>query len=158
MSDSPERNMLKETIGKLKTKNITSMTNYFQMVKAFNTNLQKLVNSINDSSSKANQKEKGTFDAIILMLGTIVDDMNKVIANSLETIEELKLFSDTLESYSIQLDNSLSEIFAQAKKNAEVKTQEQEAIMKKPDAASENKSSTSSLSTLNSSLEKSETP
>ena len=52
MSESPERKVLKDTIGKLKTKNITSLTNYFQVVKVFNENLEKLLNSLIQSSAK----------------------------------------------------------------------------------------------------------
>lgn len=136
MSESPERKVLKETIGRLKTKNITAITNHMMAVKAFNETWERLFNSFKEQYAQASQQDKKMLDLVFVLLGVVAQDFQKIISSSFGTIDDMKLYADTLESYSIELDNTLTAIFAQAKKYAEEKTKEQEALtLKKPDSS-----------------------
>jgi hypothetical protein len=132
MSESPERKVLKNTIEKLKAKNITSLNNYKNDMSAFQGTIVNFYKSLNEMTEKVTNKEdKERIGAVLMLLGAIADGIHKVSKSATDTIDNLQLYIDVLESYSVELDATLSMILEKARKYAEEKIKEQDELMKK---------------------------
>jgi len=132
MSETPERKVLKETLARLKTKNITSLNSYKTDVKTVLDRYRTFTDTQFKDFSKLNETQR----TALQMLTYIINDFERVLMNSLDTMDSLSLYSDMLEGYSTQLDETLSSIFEKAKKYAEEKTKEQEQLIKKDSSSS----------------------
>ena len=90
--------------------------------------------SFKEQSSQLSQQDQKTINFIFISLGVISQAFQAVISSSFGAIDDMQLYTDTLESYSVELDKTLTEIFEQAKKYAVNRTKEQQELMKKSDA------------------------
>jgi len=131
MTETPERKVLKETISKLKTKNITSLNIYKITIDQFNESLLSLIKNLNEMSSRLNKEDQNRVSSIVMLLSMIGQDSQRLVRNSISVLDDMQLYIDVLESYSAELDNTLTAIFEKAKKCAEEKTKEQQELMKK---------------------------
>ena len=136
MSDTPEKKVLKETLTRLKTKSITSISSYKLAIKPFFDTYRDMMKSLTQMTSELREEDKQKASTLIFLLSYLLQDFERLVTSSLATIDDMKLYADTLESYSVELDNTLTAIFEQAKKYAEEKTKEQQELMKKDDTAS----------------------
>lgn len=119
MSEAPERKILRETIAKMKAKNIASYNFYIATVKIFQDSTKSLINQLQEASSQLKKEDQKKIDAVIMLLGVIGKDGTHLVNSSLNAINDLKLYIDILEDYSTELDSTLADIFEKAKKNAE---------------------------------------
>lgn len=129
MSKTPERKVLKETIAKLKAKNIASYNFYLATVKVFQDSIESLVKQLQAASSQLEKGDQQKIDAVIVLLSVMGKDGTHLVTSSLNAINDLKLYVDILENYSTELDSTLADIFEKAKKYAEEKTKEQKELM-----------------------------
>jgi CRISPR/Cas system-associated endonuclease Cas3-HD len=95
-----------------------------------------MLKSLTQMTSELKEEDKQKASTLIFLLGYLLQDFERLVTNSLATIDDMKLYADTLENYSVELDNTLTAIFEQAKKYAEEKSREQQELMKKDDAVS----------------------
>lgn len=119
MSEAPERKTLKETIAKMKAKNIASYNFYIATVKIFQDSTKSLIKQLQEAASQLKKEDQKKIDAVIMLLGVIGKDGTHLVNSSLNAINDLKLYIDILEDYSTELDGTLADIFEKAKKNAE---------------------------------------
>lgn len=105
-------------------------------MKPFFDSYRDLMKSLTQMASELREEDKQKASAFIFLLSYLLQDFERLVMSSLVTIDDMKLYADTLESYSVELDNTLTAIFEQAKKYAEDKTKEQQELMKKDDTAS----------------------
>jgi len=129
VSKTPERDVLKETIAKLKAKNIASYNFYLATVKVFQDSIESLVKQLQEASSQLEKGDQQKIDAVIMLLSVMEKDGTHLVTSSLNAINDLKLYVDILENYSTELDSTLTDIFEKAKKYAEEKTKEQRELM-----------------------------
>jgi hypothetical protein len=129
MSKTPERDVLKETIAKLKAKNIASYNFYLATVKVFQDSIESLVKQLQEASSQLETRDQQKIDAVIMLLSVMEKDGTHLVTSSLNAINDLKLYVDILENYSTELDSTLADIFEKAKKYAKEKTKEQKELM-----------------------------
>ena len=117
-------------------KSITSISSYKSAMKPFFDSYRDLMKSLTQMTSELREEDKQKASTLFLFLGYLLQDFERLVTSSLATIDDMRLYADTLESYPVELDNTLTAIFEQAKKYAEDKTKEQQELMKKDDAAS----------------------
>ena len=129
MSKTTERNVFKETIAKLKAKNIASYNFYLATIKVFQDSIESLVKQLQEASSQLEKGDQQKIDAVIMLLSVMGKDGTHLVTSSLNAINDLKLYVDILENYSTELDSTLAGIFEKAKKYAEEKTKEQKELM-----------------------------
>ena len=125
MSKTSEIKVLKETIAKLKAKNIASYNFYLATVKVFQDSIKSLIEQLQSVSSQLMEEEQEKVDEVIKLLSVVGKDGTHLVTSSLKAINDLKLYVDVLENYSTELDSTLVDIFKKAEKYAEEKTKEQ---------------------------------
>jgi len=129
MSEIPERRVLKGILAKLKTKTI-SEEKYFQ--NQTQSTLGFLAKSHQQALQwKKERKNNISVDSHLNIVYTHVEQVGDLIHASIEVLEDMKLYIDSLEKYSTELDKTLSDIFEQAKKQAEEQIKQQEEFVKK---------------------------
>ena len=136
MTESPEKKVLKTTLSKLKSKSITSIASYKASVKAFQDDYVKMYSGFKQETSQLSQQEKKTWGSWLLLLGVISQSFQAVITSSFATIDDMQIYADTLESYSAELDDTLTSIFEQANNYAKEKEKEQAELAGKDRSAS----------------------
>ena len=134
MSELPERKALKEILLKLKTKTLASEKYY----RTSSSDLLKGFEEIENLSKKRLKVEEGDVPEIIefklklksLMHG-IYERVHEAIFLSYSICDDLKLYIDSLEIYSTELDKTLTSILEQARKQAEEQIKQREELMKR---------------------------
>ena len=124
MLDTPEKKVLKATLTRLKVKNITSISSYKLAIKPFFDNYRDVIKTLTQMTSELREEDRQKASGLIFLLGYLLQDFDRLVTSSLNTIDDMTIYADTLESYSVELDNTLTAIFEQAKKYAEEKTKE----------------------------------
>jgi hypothetical protein len=129
MAEIPERRVLKGILAKLKTKTISEE-------KHFQNQTKSTLDFFTKSHQQALQWKKEhrnniSVDSHLNIVYTLVEQVGDLIHASIDVLEDMKLYIDSLEKYSAELDKTLSDIFEQAKKQAEEQIKEQAEQMKK---------------------------
>jgi hypothetical protein len=133
LSELPERKVLKETLAKLKSKSHASFLLYNWTIKAFNENLKKQLDEMRNSMALLNEEEKRKVGLLLLLIGVIANEFNQVILQSIDTIDDFSTYTDVLERYSTELDNTLIKIFEEANKLAEEQVKKKKELTGKTD-------------------------
>lgn len=139
MSEMPERKVLKEILMKLKTKSLSAESHY----RKNSINSIQLLREKVDTFKKSLQK-LDCKTPIEVELNTAISEMANsmyiltmtIISQSLDVCDNLKLYMDSLEIYSVELDKTLTDIFERAKKAAEEQIKQQEEILERKHAES----------------------
>lgn len=132
MSESPERKVLKNMLKKLKAKTINSEAD---LLKSF-TDLYEQVSKTWETLAKIRQQKIPSQDARALeIIGLEMRGLDSFIGMlascSKRTIDDFKMYIESLEQYSTELDKTLNDIFEQAEKMAEEQRKKQEELEKK---------------------------
>jgi len=132
MSETPQRNVLKEMLMKLKAKVIDSQKMFFGLsITMSATQTQTLKESL-DSVLKMPEGEAKTTALLTLSLfNSWNQNLNLLNTNIVALINDMNLYIETLERYSAELDNTLTKIFEEAKRMAEEQLKQQEELKKK---------------------------
>ena len=136
MSELPERKVLKEMLLKLKAKIINSQKTFFNISLEFIENSPKKMTSLRESAMKMPEGEaKTTALFIMTLMNNWNQNLNAVNSYVTALVGDMNLYIDTLENYSTELDNTLTDIFDRAKKRAEEQykkqIEQQEKLRKK---------------------------
>jgi hypothetical protein len=130
MPETPERKVLKKMLTKLKAKTITSETELLESLTNVFNQLTEIWKTMTDIIDKKTSTDK--FNEIV---GFELRELHLLIemsdSCSKRTLEDFKLYIDSLEQYSSELDKTLNDIFEQAKNMAEEQRKQQEELKKK---------------------------
>lgn len=131
MSDLPERKVLKNLLAELKSRTIASTEDvkeeqdgFFEQV----SSLFKKITHINEESGDELREVTGDFANLF---GIIVLSLRGLMRCVNRNREDTRLYIKALEDYSVELDNTLTQIFEQAKKQAEDQMKENEQLRKR---------------------------
>jgi len=128
MSEIPERKVLKQVLSNLKTKTISSQDSF---KKSLGRQMQ-IFDAAEQSAEKLNQLQKdASSKRIHEIVSTLQDVFARTAVEALGLLDDLRIYIESLESYSTELDKTLSDIFEQARKQAEEQMKQQEELMKK---------------------------
>lgn len=137
MSESPEKKVLKQTLVRLKSKTITSLESYGESTKNTFQLINSLLASFEKSSSQLEGEQREAMQTIVFMFEDVRNDVTQLVRRSLDVIDDWRTYTDVLESYSTELDNTLENIFEKAIRDSEEQIQKQRQLTdRKPDYAS----------------------
>ena len=128
MSESPERKTLKEVLANLKSKSLSSKGICKKHIAFVLESINETMKMIDEQLEKKPTPRNVTFMRLMKTIQTLLND---VISSSNTTISDMEIYIDALERYSVNLDNTLTEIFEQARKQAEEEIKKQEVLMKR---------------------------
>lgn len=129
MAELPERKVLKEILAKLKAKTISEEDHFNnQMHNTWNLFIRS-----DDQALKLVEERKGNIsvESHKNVVHILLEQVGDLIHDSIHILEDMKLYIDSLEKYSTELDKTLSEIFEQARKQAEEQIKQQAEFVKK---------------------------
>ena len=135
MSEPPERKVLKQTLVRLKSKTITSFELYAGYTETISENLIKAINILKENIPRIEEEEtKRTAEFIELALTGISSELSRLFKQSIDVIDNWRIYTDVLESYASELDKTLNKIFDEAIKASKEQVKKQkELINKKPE-------------------------
>lgn len=137
MSESPEKKVLKQTLAKLKSKTITSLESYGESTRNTFQLINSLVASFEKCTSQLEGGQKDAMQTIVFMFEDVRNDVTQLVRRSLDVIDDWRTYTDVLESYSTELDNTLENIFEKAIRDSEEQIQKQKQLTdRRPDYAS----------------------
>lgn len=137
MSESPEKKVLKQTLVRLKSKTITSLESYGESTKNTFQLINSLLASFEKSTSQLEGEQREAMQTIVFMFEDVRNDVTQLVRRSLDVIDDWRTYTDVLESYSTELDNTLENIFEKAIRDSEEQIQKQKQLTdRKPDYAS----------------------
>jgi len=137
LSESPEKKVLKQTLVRLKSKTITSLESYGESTKNTFQLINSLLASFEKSTSQLEGEQREAMQTIVFMFEDVRNDVTQLVRRSLDVIDDWRTYTDVLESYSTELDNTLENIFEKAIKDSEEQIQKQKQLTdRKPDYAS----------------------
>jgi hypothetical protein len=137
LSESPEKKVLKQTLVRLKSKTITSLESYGESTKNTFQLINSLLASFEKSSSQLEGEQREAMQTIVFMFEDVRNDVTQLVRRSLDVIDDWRTYTDVLESYSTELDNTLENIFEKAIRDSEEQIQKQRQLTdRKPDYAS----------------------
>ena len=132
MPELPERKVLKEMLLKLKAKIIATQQSYYKLSSDLSQSVEK---GLKKYLMETSQMPEGEVKTQSLLLATVVNGItqnyNMLGSSVASLIGDMNLYIETLESYSTELDNTLSDIFKEAEKQAEEQRKQQEDLRKK---------------------------
>lgn len=131
MSETPERKVLKEMIGKLKTKLIQSVTIYSIHQTSVSDSMLGNLQVLYKHMEKLPDEMKTLALVFYSVISSISDSITLLSSNVNTVLADMNLYTETLERYSTELDKTLSDIFEQARKMAEEQQKKQEELRKK---------------------------
>ena len=132
MSEIPERKVLKETLLTLKTRVIASQMTFFQLSISVSKKIEKtLKESLEEVMEMPEGKKKTESLLMLTLVNTLNQNSNLLLTNIGYIVDIMNLYIDTLERYSMELDNTLTSIFEEAKKRVEEQQKQQEKLRKK---------------------------
>jgi len=124
----PEREVLKDALARMKAKMVTSEKVYRLRV---DETMKRAYNSINEIRESEEKNKAGSHFTSISM-GFIKDLYDNVVVNSFQFVEDLRLYTETLEKYCAKLDKARWKgILEATKKLTEKSVKQQEQPMKK---------------------------
>ena len=137
MSESPEKKVLKQTLVRLKSKTITSLESYGESTKNTFQLINSLLASFEKSTSQLEGEQREAMQTIVFMFEDVRNDVTQLVRRSLDVIDDWRTYTDVLESYSTELDNTFENIFEKAIRDSEEQIQKQRQLTdRKPDYAS----------------------
>lgn len=130
MSETPERKVLKEMLGKLKVKTINSKISFIQSEIDLSQEFARVWGHLIkiQENRKVDAELKGLLGFVI---GNLDSAARLLTTNANGLREDFELYIDTLERYSTELDNTLEKIFESARKMEEEEQRKQEELRKK---------------------------
>lgn len=130
MSETPERKVLKEMLGKLKAKTIKSDQRHQESLLGLDTAKGEVYEALIKllESKRLDVDVAGYLGFMVRRLYSAIDTS---LAYSTMVREDFKLYIDTLERYSTELDKTLIGIFERAIKMAEEELKKQEELRKR---------------------------
>jgi hypothetical protein len=131
MSELPEKKVLKNALTKLKANAITTNEKYNTQVKSFSEYLKMVANGLQDIPKPSGQDAR-RIGAVIILLADIEQKVGQLVNGSLEAINDWKTYTEVLENYSAELDNTLTKIFEDAIKQSEERIEKQKELIGKP--------------------------
>ena len=132
MSEIPERKVLKETLLKLKTRVIASQKTFFQLSLLVSEKTEKTLKESIDQVLEMPEGKKKTESLLMLtLINSMNQNSNLLLTNIGYIVDTMNLYIETLERYSMELDNTLTSIFEEAKKMAEKR--QQDLMKRKPE-------------------------
>lgn len=133
MLKAPEKKILKEMLVKLKTKVINSQKMFFGFSLTMSTSMNETLKESLESLKKMPEgKDKTQFLLMLNVLNNINQNLNLLITSISSLIGDMNLYIETLERYSTELDNTLTDIFEEARKIAEEQRKQQALKKKEP--------------------------
>jgi len=130
MAELPEKKVLKNILLELKSRSLSSIDemnkqqiSFLGLIQSINSKF-KSIDPKNDPNAKI---VKDALDELFYVLSIGVADLTKILYRSQE---DAKLYIKTLEEYSTELDNTLTQIFAQAQQQAEKEIHHMEELAK----------------------------
>jgi len=135
LSEPPERRVLKQTLVKLKSKTITSFELYAGYTETISESLIKVISILKENIPKIEDEEtKRTAEFILLALTGISSELTRLFRQSIDVVDNWKIYTEVLESYASELDKTLNRIFDEAiKASREQVKKQKELIHKKPE-------------------------
>ena len=130
MSEAPEKKVLRELLSELKAKTMISEERFQKSVADVDKRIIKLWEMLERLLDKK-QIEKTIATALGLLITSLDAQVEMSFTHSMTTLEDFKIYVGALERYSSELDQTLSDIFEQAKKMAEEQRKKQEELMKR---------------------------
>ena len=134
MTETPEKVELKKLLGRLKEKSLSSFTNYTNAVKRYQEVVWHVTKKLG-AASDIKPDDSALMADLKTQVRDLAENLNRgwqtLILRSLDVCDDLKFYTESLESYSAGLDNTLTEIFEQAMKAAEERAKQREELMKK---------------------------
>lgn len=134
MSEMPERKVLKEILLRLKARTLTAESQY----RTASSSFLKIYEEAHERFVEDTKVEQDDPPEIVQLklklqdvLRIIYERFYGLFSLSINMCDDLKLYIDSLETYSTELDKTLTDIFEQAKKAAEEQIKQQEEIMKR---------------------------
>jgi len=132
MSETPQRSVLKEMLMKLKAKVIDSQKMFFGLSITMSATQTQTLRETLENVLKMPEGETKTSALLTLSLfNGWNQNLNLLSTVIVALINDMNLYIETLERYSTELDNTLTEIFTQAKQYAEQQQKQQEELKKK---------------------------
>jgi len=135
LSEPPERKVLKQTLVRLKSKTITSFELYAGYTETISENLIKAINILKENIPRIEEEEtKRTAEFIELALTGISSELSRLFKQSIDVIDNWRIYTDVLESYASELDKTLNKIFDEAIKASKEQVKKQkELINRRPE-------------------------
>jgi len=132
MSETPQRKVLKEMLMKLKAKVIDSQKMFFGLsITMTATQTQTLKESLESVLKMPEGEAKTTALLTLSLFNSWNQNLNLLNTNIVALINDMNLYIETLERYSTELDNTLTNIFEEAKRMAEEQLKQQEELKKR---------------------------
>ncbi len=128
MSELPEKKVLKNTLMKLKANVLTATEAYNEEIKRFNELMSYTVKGLQGLETSGVEKQR--VGAVVVMLAIIGQHVEQVVKGSLETINDWRTYTEVLENYSAELDNTLTKIFEDAIKQSLEEVEKQKELFK----------------------------
>jgi len=132
MPELAERKVLKKMLLKLKAQIIARQQSYYKLSSDLSQSMEEGLKKYLVETSKMPEGEVKTQS---LLLATVVNGItqnyNMLGSSVTSLIGDMNLYIETLESYSIELDNTLGDIFKEAEKRVEEQQTQQEELRKK---------------------------
>jgi len=128
----PERKVLKEILAKLKAKDISSEENYKISCAYTVSSLQSLLQIfLKYLKENPNAPDYPLAERMAVVLKTLNDNVLSTISMSIRALDDKRVYTESLERYSSELDITLEEIFKQAEEKAKEQIKEMEKIREK---------------------------
>jgi hypothetical protein len=128
MSELPERKVLKNLLVDLKSRTLSSEDEFKNKQSDFLNGLAEMVAKLKDLGDKHQVEGANSF---ILLISIIASSFNQLAETVRRSHDDMRLYIKALEQYSVELDKTLTEIFEQAKKQAEEQIEQEEALRKR---------------------------
>jgi hypothetical protein len=132
LSEPPEKKVLKQALGRLKSNALTSENTYNAYIKNFNDSLRSFMEGFAKLLSETKgQEEKQRIGVFMLLLSNFGQAASHLLVRSLETLNVWKTYTETLENYSSELDSTLTNMFQDAVKQFEEQIKKQKELIGK---------------------------
>ena len=129
MSELPERKVLKDILPKLKLKAMNSENRFEQSATNTMSSLAKDINDVKQQIDKAKSgKEKALLVVFLALANSMYSTTNMLIMTARTVVEDLKIYIDSLEKYSMELDKAF---WGAIEKEVEKQRKQQEELRKK---------------------------
>ncbi len=130
LAEPPERKALKNLLVKLKAKSIESENRYVKNTMELNSLFTQMFGTVKErlNQNPEDERAKTTDDFLHFLYSTVGVHIRETIS----TIEDFKLYIESLEEAYKQLDDTFERaVYEPARKQAEAKIKEQEELAKK---------------------------
>jgi hypothetical protein len=131
MTELPEKKVLKDLLIKLKARTLSSEESFQKTQADSFTSLKDILLKLIELNKDATGRDKEIAKGFLTLVSLIGSDFKGISESAQRYHQDLKLYLETLEQYSTDLDKTLSQIFEEARKQGEEQIKEQEELRKR---------------------------